>query len=248
MYVSLSFSLFLSLSLSLSLAISLSLSLSLTLSISLYLSVSFSLSLTTSQVGEDRLIRFSGCKSGQACSIILRGASSHLLDEAERSLHDALCVLTETVKETRYETLTRCHHLATSCILYSVFYILYFIFYILYFIFCILYFIFCILYFVFCILYFIFCILLPHTSYIYTQPCAVLCCASTHHIIPFLSFYLRNPFHMTSSLLFCFVLFCFFSNRLNRFIYGFFYFYLLTFSFTLIFFLFMAGFFVAVVV
>jgi hypothetical protein len=37
----------------------------------------------------------------QACSIILRGASSHLLDEAERSLHDALCVLTETVKETR---------------------------------------------------------------------------------------------------------------------------------------------------
>jgi len=52
-------------------------------------------------VGEDKLIRFSGCKSGTACSIILRGASSHLLDEAERSLHDALCVLTETVKETR---------------------------------------------------------------------------------------------------------------------------------------------------
>ena len=47
------------------------------------------------------MIRFSGCKSGSACTIILRGASSHLLDEAERSLHDALCVLTETVKETR---------------------------------------------------------------------------------------------------------------------------------------------------
>lgn len=52
-------------------------------------------------VGEDKLIRFNGCKGGEACSIILRGASSHLLDEAERSLHDALCVLTETVKETR---------------------------------------------------------------------------------------------------------------------------------------------------
>jgi T-complex protein 1 subunit beta len=52
-------------------------------------------------IGEDRLIRFSGCKSGTACTIILRGASSHLLDEAERSLHDALCVLTETIKETR---------------------------------------------------------------------------------------------------------------------------------------------------
>jgi len=52
-------------------------------------------------VGEDKLIRFSGCKSAKACTIILRGASSHLLDEAERSLHDALCVLTETIKETR---------------------------------------------------------------------------------------------------------------------------------------------------
>lgn len=63
--------------------------------------LSLPLLLFTSKVGEDRLIRFSGCKSGSACSIILRGASSHLLDEAERSLHDALCVLTETVKETR---------------------------------------------------------------------------------------------------------------------------------------------------
>lgn len=52
-------------------------------------------------VGEEKLIRFSGCKAGHACSVVLRGASSHLLDEAERSLHDALCVLTETVKETR---------------------------------------------------------------------------------------------------------------------------------------------------
>jgi len=52
-------------------------------------------------VGEEKLMRFSGCKAGHACSVVLRGASSHLLDEAERSLHDALCVLTETVKETR---------------------------------------------------------------------------------------------------------------------------------------------------
>mmetsp|Transcript_11097 Transcript_11097/g.18622 ORF Transcript_11097/g.18622 Transcript_11097/m.18622 type:complete len:527 (-) Transcript_11097:135-1715(-) len=52
-------------------------------------------------IGEDKLIRFSGCKGGTACTIVLRGASSHLLEEAERSLHDALCVLTETVKETR---------------------------------------------------------------------------------------------------------------------------------------------------
>jgi T-complex protein 1 subunit beta len=52
-------------------------------------------------IGEDRLIRFSGVKTGQACSVVLRGASSHLLDEAERSLHDALAVLTQTVKNSR---------------------------------------------------------------------------------------------------------------------------------------------------
>ena len=52
-------------------------------------------------IGEDRMIRFSGVKAGEACTIVLRGSSSHLLEEAERSLHDALCVLTETVKESR---------------------------------------------------------------------------------------------------------------------------------------------------
>lgn len=49
-------------------------------------------------IGEDKVIRFGGCKSGKACTIVLRGASSHVLDEAERSLHDALCILTNTVK------------------------------------------------------------------------------------------------------------------------------------------------------
>lgn len=33
--------------------------------------------------------------------MVLRGATQQILDEAERSLHDALCVLTQTVKETR---------------------------------------------------------------------------------------------------------------------------------------------------
>merc|ERR1711981_1108678 len=46
-------------------------------------------------IGEDKLIRFSGVALGEACTIILRGASTHILDEAERSLHDALCVLSQ---------------------------------------------------------------------------------------------------------------------------------------------------------
>lgn len=49
-------------------------------------------------IGEDKVIRFSGCARSEASTIVLRGASSHLLDEAERSLHDALCVIVETVR------------------------------------------------------------------------------------------------------------------------------------------------------
>ena len=52
-------------------------------------------------LGEDKLIKFSGVAKGEACTIVLRGASSHVLGEAERSLHDALCVLVSTVKDSR---------------------------------------------------------------------------------------------------------------------------------------------------
>ncbi|KAI1370961.1 chaperonin Cpn60/TCP-1 family [Hypoxylon crocopeplum] len=52
-------------------------------------------------IGEDTLIKFSGVAAGQACTIVLRGATEQLLDEAERSLHDALAVLSQTVVEPR---------------------------------------------------------------------------------------------------------------------------------------------------
>ena len=52
-------------------------------------------------IGEDSLLRFSGVALGEACTIVIRGATQQILDEAERSLHDALCVLQQTVKETR---------------------------------------------------------------------------------------------------------------------------------------------------
>jgi len=52
-------------------------------------------------IGEDKVLRFSGCKTGEACSIVLRGSSSHVLDEAERSLHDALAIVTSTVRDSR---------------------------------------------------------------------------------------------------------------------------------------------------
>ncbi|ETO31332.1 hypothetical protein RFI_05788 [Reticulomyxa filosa] len=52
-------------------------------------------------IGEDSVIKFTGVPRGEACTIVLRGASIHLLDEMERSIHDALCILTQTIKNTR---------------------------------------------------------------------------------------------------------------------------------------------------
>lgn len=50
-------------------------------------------------IGEDKLLRFSGVPLGQACTIVIRGATQQILDEAQRSLHDALCVLARVVKD-----------------------------------------------------------------------------------------------------------------------------------------------------
>ncbi|XP_052893593.1 T-complex protein 1 subunit beta [Anopheles moucheti] len=52
-------------------------------------------------IGEDTLLRFSGVQLGEACTVVIRGATQQIIDEAERSLHDALCVLAATVKESR---------------------------------------------------------------------------------------------------------------------------------------------------
>lgn len=50
-------------------------------------------------IGEQKFLRFGGCAgAGMACTIVLRGSSSHALNEAERSLHDALAVLATTLR------------------------------------------------------------------------------------------------------------------------------------------------------
>ena len=51
-------------------------------------------------IGEDKLIKFSGVAKGEACTIVLRGASSHV-PRGGAPLHDALCVLVSTVKDSR---------------------------------------------------------------------------------------------------------------------------------------------------
>eukprot|EP00958_Prasinococcus_capsulatus_P013165 scaffold1328_cov394-Prasinococcus_capsulatus_cf.AAC.51 len=69
-------------------------------------------------IGEDKLVHFSGVEMGEACTIVLRGASNHLLDEAERSLHDALCVLQQTVRS-RPGTPSRACGTHAPCFTYS---------------------------------------------------------------------------------------------------------------------------------
>ena len=52
-------------------------------------------------IGEDCVLKFFGVPLGEACTIVIRGATQQILDEADRSLHDALCVLTTHLKVRR---------------------------------------------------------------------------------------------------------------------------------------------------
>jgi thermosome len=45
------------------------------------------------KIAGDDLIFISGCKDPKAMTIIIRGGTSSVIDEAERSMHDALCVV-----------------------------------------------------------------------------------------------------------------------------------------------------------
>ncbi len=51
------------------------------------------------KIGDDLLIFVEGCKNPKAVSILIRGGSERIVDEAERSIHDALCVIRDVVEE-----------------------------------------------------------------------------------------------------------------------------------------------------
>lgn len=55
----------------------------------------------TIMIGESKLIKFSGCKEPATATIVLRGATDQILDEAERAMHDALCVIASMMTEKR---------------------------------------------------------------------------------------------------------------------------------------------------
>ncbi|ONK80282.1 uncharacterized protein A4U43_C01F15910 [Asparagus officinalis] len=50
------------------------------------------------QVGSERFNIFSGCPSGRTATIVLRGGADQFIEEAERSLHDAIMIVRRALK------------------------------------------------------------------------------------------------------------------------------------------------------
>ena len=51
------------------------------------------------KVSDDKMTFVEGCKNPKSVSILVRGGTERVVDEAERSLHDALCVVRDVVVE-----------------------------------------------------------------------------------------------------------------------------------------------------
>lgn len=52
-------------------------------------------------VGNKKMIFVRGCKDPKAMSILIRGGVDNLIDEAERAINDALCVISDIMKENK---------------------------------------------------------------------------------------------------------------------------------------------------
>jgi thermosome len=53
------------------------------------------------KIGEDKMTFVEGCKNPQAVTILIRGSTERFTAEAERSLHDALCVVRDLIEDPR---------------------------------------------------------------------------------------------------------------------------------------------------
>jgi len=49
------------------------------------------------KIGEDKMVFVEGCKDPKSVAILIRGGLERMVDEAERAVHDALCVLSDVV-------------------------------------------------------------------------------------------------------------------------------------------------------
>jgi chaperonin GroEL (HSP60 family) len=51
------------------------------------------------KIGDDKMTFIEGCKNPHSVAILIQGADKRFIDEAERSIHDALCVVRDVVQE-----------------------------------------------------------------------------------------------------------------------------------------------------
>jgi len=51
------------------------------------------------KIGKDKMTFIEGCKNPHSVAILVRGGTERIVDEAERSIHDALCVVRDVVQE-----------------------------------------------------------------------------------------------------------------------------------------------------
>ena len=51
------------------------------------------------KIADDKMVFVEGCKNPKAVAILVRGGTERIVDEAERSIHDALCVCRDVVEE-----------------------------------------------------------------------------------------------------------------------------------------------------
>ncbi|MHA1943279.1 MAG: thermosome subunit beta, partial [Candidatus Thorarchaeota archaeon] len=54
------------------------------------------------RIGDDKLVYVKNCKDPKAVSIVIRGGTEHVVDEADRALHDALSVVRNVVEDSTY--------------------------------------------------------------------------------------------------------------------------------------------------
>jgi len=64
----------------------------------------FALLVEERRVGEDKMVFIEGCDEPKAVTILIRGGSGQVIEDAERALHDALCVVADVFKDSRIVT------------------------------------------------------------------------------------------------------------------------------------------------
>jgi thermosome len=53
------------------------------------------------KIADDKMTFIEGCKNAKAVAILVRGGTERIVNEAERSIHDALCVVRDVVRDPR---------------------------------------------------------------------------------------------------------------------------------------------------